>query len=459
ASVQVQIADANAKTVVVSCRDENRILARDLVQAMVEAFIIYDVERQSESAENIIQFISSQKDTVFNELSQSESRLQDFKMKNNVANVEQLTPIYLERRRAYEDEMANLSMDIALLEQIKIATDKPMPEINAYDLVPLLIGTQYEGSLKGLIDDMQKLLNGRTAMYLEATDQNLSVMSLEHQIEVQKRVVIETITTIRSRAVDRMQELDQHLRHFESEFLSLPEKELEYASVERIFNINEKYYTQLLEKEVEYRISKAGFVAENRILENANLANDPVSPKRNVIFTSYLATGLILSFLIVLVRYILHDNITTLHDIAKLSNASIGILGMIPKYKKEIPISQLLIDKNPKSLIAESFRSVRTNLQFVDNTPGPKIIAITSTISGEGKTFVAINLAGIISFGGKRVIILDLDMRKPKIHLGFGVENIKGMSTLLIGKDDLENCIQHSSLEGLDFITAGPIPP
>src|SRR5690606_35598987 len=132
---------------------------------------------------------------------------------------------------------------------------------------------------------------------------------------------------------------------------------------------------------------------------------------------------------------------------------------MVPMYKKEIPISQMLIDKNPKSLIAESFRSIRTNLQFVDNTGGLKLMAITSTISGEGKTFVAINLAGIIAYSGKRVIILDLDMRKPKIHLGFGVENTKGMSTLLIGRYTLEECVQRSGLEGFDFVTAGPIPP
>src|SRR5690606_6838891 len=132
---------------------------------------------------------------------------------------------------------------------------------------------------------------------------------------------------------------------------------------------------------------------------------------------------------------------------------------MVPKYKKEIPVSQLLVNQNPKSLIAESFRSIRTNLQFVDNSPGPKVIAVTSTISGEGKTFVAINLGGIISFSDKRVVILDLDMRKPTIHLGFGVENIRGMSTLLIGKDQVGDCIQHSAVPGLDFITAGPIPP
>ena len=119
----------------------------------------------------------------------------------------------------------------------------------------------------------------------------------------------------------------------------------------------------------------------------------------------------------------------------------------------------LIVDKNPRSLIAEAFRSVRTNLQFINNNPGSKIIAVTSTISGEGKTFVALNLAGIIAFSGKRVVVCDLDMRKPKIHKGFGVENSEGMSTLLIGRGSLETSIRKSKLENLDYITAGPIPP
>jgi tyrosine-protein kinase Etk/Wzc len=109
--------------------------------------------------------------------------------------------------------------------------------------------------------------------------------------------------------------------------------------------------------------------------------------------------------------------------------------------------------------MAEAFRAIRTNLQFINHTPGPKVVAITSTISGEGKTFVALNMAGIIAFSGKKVVVCDLDMRKPKIHRGFDVENSDGMSTLLIGKSTIDKAIRHSKLENLDYITAGPIPP
>ncbi|MBK9628066.1 MAG: hypothetical protein IPO56_10300 [Flavobacteriales bacterium] len=416
----VNMVDPVAKTVEVTFKDENPTLARDLVQTMAETFIAYDVERQGESAESVINFIRSQKDTVFHQLRESEVMLQEFRIDNQVSDLKQMTPIFLERSEKYEDKRIQLTMEIELLRAMAAATDKPMPEINSYDLLPMLTGTEYEEILSRTINTLLDLLRDRERMYMEATDKNLNVRSLEHQIEVQKKVALESVRNLLERAQNKRDAVDRIQAEFEGRYRALPEKELEYARIERVFSINEKYYTLLLEKDIEYRISKAGFVPENRILENAVVPSSPIFPNRNLILSYYLSTGLILSFLIVLIRYILHDNITSLHDIAKLSNASISILGMVPKYKKEIPISQLLIDKNPKSLIAESFRTIRTNLQFVDNTDGAKTIAITSTISGEGKTFVAINLAGIISFSGKRVIILDLDMRKPKIHLGFG---------------------------------------
>jgi capsular exopolysaccharide synthesis family protein len=174
---------------------------------------------------------------------------------------------------------------------------------------------------------------------------------------------------------------------------------------------------------------------------------------------AFIVAGLLLNFVFISIRYLLHNDITSLNEIVRLSNASISTLGVIPKYKHDIPVSMLLIDKNPKSVMSEAFRNLRTNLQFVDNTPGSKIAAITSTISGEGKTFITINLAGIIAYSGKKVLIIDLDMRKPKVHKGFNVDNDKGMSTLLIGKHSMEECVRKDGLENLWFITAGPIPP
>jgi tyrosine-protein kinase Etk/Wzc len=189
-------------------------------------------------------------------------------------------------------------------------------------------------------------------------------------------------------------------------------------------------------------------------------AQQPHLPGSGTCLPSISSPAFILSLLIVLVRYILHDNITSLHDIAKPVQRHRSILGMVPKYKKEIPMSQLLIDKNPKSLIAESFRTMRTNLQFVDNTDGAKTIAITSTISGEGKTFVAINLAGIIS-----------PSAKARDHPRPGHAQAEDPLGLRRGEHPRHEHLadrqgRHWTIasskapcKDLDFITAGPIPP
>jgi capsular exopolysaccharide synthesis family protein len=165
----------------------------------------------------------------------------------------------------------------------------------------------------------------------------------------------------------------------------------------------------------------------------------------------------LIAFVGLTISYLSYDKILAIDHITRYCN--VAVLGTVAKYDSDIPVSQLVVDKKPKSLIAESFRNIRTNLDFISNEPGSKIIAVTSTISGEGKTFVSINLGGILAYAGKKVIIIDADMRKPKIHLGFNVSNDNGLSNLLIARTTLEESINHSTLDNLHFITAGPIPP
>ena len=137
------------------------------------------------------------------------------------------------------------------------------------------------------------------------------------------------------------------------------------------------------------------------------------------------------------------------------------ILGSIPYYSQEkMPITKLFVDKQPRSAVSEALRSIRTNIEFMNVGKEKKVLSITSTIGGEGKTFVSVNLGGIIALSNAKVVILDLDMRKPRIHLAFSSEQYgKGVSTILINKNTLEECIQQSTIKGLDYIQAGPIPP
>ena len=150
--------------------------------------------------------------------------------------------------------------------------------------------------------------------------------------------------------------------------------------------------------------------------------------------------------------------INSLSDIVKYSGGSVKILGLIPQINTEVDNATLLVSPGEKTILVESLRSIKTSLQLIDRSSESMSIGLTSTISGEGKTFVSINLGATFALSDKKVIIIDLDLRKPKIHDGFGVSNTKGISNVLINELSLEDSIRKSENPNLDFITSGPLP-
>lgn len=457
--VDIRILNSTAKTLEISFKDNNPFLARDFVSALSDEFIRFDLEKRQRSDENILAFIDAQIDTVYERLRSSETLLSSYKQDNRITDLRNVSSVFLDRLTDLEDRVINLEIEEQLLNDVERITDLATDEVALDNLVPLVAGSTYEAALASQLTNLESLLLAREKSLFTVTPDNMQIRRLEHQISLQKTVLIETIRALRDKIVERKNEALAKLQEVESYYYGLPTKELEYARLERIFAINEKYYTMLLEKRIAYRISKEGFVSNNQILEEARLPSFPVSPNGKMIVFSFVMAGVLLGFIFISVRYLVHNEITSLNEIVRLSNASISTLGVIPKYREHIPQSMLLVNKSPKSLIAEAFRTVRTNMQFIDNSEGPKVVGVTSAISGEGKTFVVLNLAGIIAFSGKKVVVLDLDMRRPRIHKGMDCDNDHGMSTLLIGKTTIEATVRHSDQENLDFITAGPIPP
>lgn len=457
--LEVRVLNNTAKTIQIRFKDHSPYLARDFVTALSKEFIQFDLENRQRSDENILAFIDAQVDSVFENLRTSEVMLNAYKQENKINDLKSISGVYLDRLNDIENRVIALEVEDKILNEVKELAKKSASEVEIYNLVPLVAGSQYEGALSGLLGTLQKLLLDREESLYEVTPDNHRVRGLDYQIGVQKKLVVETILALQEKIEIRKNENYTKLHEIEQIYYGLPTKELEFARLERLFAINEKYYTMLLEKRIEYRISKEGFVSQNQVLEEAQLPTSPIAPKRDLIVISFLLSGIVVGFILISIRYLLHNEITTLNEIVRLSNASIATLGIIPRHKEEMENSMLVIKENSKSMVAEAFRSIRTNLQFINNAEGSKLIAVTSTISGEGKTFVSMNIAGIYAFSGKKVVLVDLDMRKPKVHKGFKVQNTSGMSTLLIGKTTLEDSIFHSEVENLDYITAGPVPP
>lgn len=457
ANIDISAENEAAGTIKVLFYERNPSKASDMCNTISEEFKEYDIEKQAESANNTIKFIDSQLSSVYDKLYDSEVELQDFKTKNRLDDETPL-PDFNSRINDLEEKYNQLELEESALQSIQNVVNANK-DVDVYKLVSLLAGTRADGVLRGMLDDLRTLMSKREATLYSKTENSSEVAQIDYQIGIQRKIVIEAILAIKKSLADQKQEVENRIANYEEEvrLSTLNFDKIEFVRLMKLNEIGQNYYNQLVTIKSELTISNAGITSENTVLEASSTPAAPYFPSRRIVALSAFLGWLIISLALVVIRYLFHNEITSLNEIMKY--LEVPMLGIVPNYKDVIPISQLLVDKKPKSIIAESLRSIRSNLEFLSTADGPKVLAITSTISGEGKTFVALNLAGIIAFSEKKVIIIDLDMRKPKIHVGFGVPNDKGMSTILINRNSIDECVFKSSLNNLDFITAGPVPP
>ena len=457
------IISSSARTIKISHQHTNSIFSKDICNSLADVYFEHDINRKLLSSEKIVKFINGRKDSIQKKLIFNEKKIRSFKNINDFENVNSLIE---NKRKKYEDiekELIEINSNIDLLSQFdlmfseNLSSDITSSSINNISLLTIIF---YKDNLiKRMITQLQEDVFQRDQLLKDITENNKNIIQLNRQIEEEILYINKAVKLLRKNYEIRKLKINNSKSQLSSIEKIIPEKELELMRLNLISKINNEHYTQLLKKETEHELNNAGVVTYNEILKSAEVSEIPISPNKILSYIISIISGLIISLIIVLINYITHDKITALHEIHKYSNIEISTLGFIPFIKGKMEISQLVVDKKPKSMLTESFRSIRTNLQFINNDENSKIIAVSSTISGEGKTFIALNLGGIISFTGKKVVVIDLDMRKPKIHLALGTKNEIGMSEILSKKNNVEDCIKTSSLENLDFITAGTLPP
>ncbi|TVQ87785.1 MAG: polysaccharide biosynthesis tyrosine autokinase [Bacteroidetes bacterium] len=457
--IKINVLNPAAKTIQINYQGTNAAKASDIVNIIAEEFGMYDLEKKTESANNILAFIDQQLSLLGSTLTTAEIELENFRKEHGIDDVT-ITPLPMLQTRIadFENQIVMLQLEKSIFSEIEKSLQFE-DEADIFRLIAILSGSEFRGNISGMLRTLQDQLLDRERLLYEVTAESRQIEALNYQIEIQKRILAESISTLKANLQNRINELRGKIVDYESYFLNQTGQYslVEYSMLQRVYSINERFYNQLVEKKAEYSISKAGYVSESVILERSRTPGRPISPIPRMVYVSSLLAAIVLGLGVFLLKYLFYNEIPSLHDLLKYTHAP--VIGVLPRYKSDIPPNQLLVLKKPKSLIAEALRAIRTNLQFIDNTPGSKLVAVTSTISGEGKTFFAMNLAGILAFSDKKVVVIDLDMRMPKIHKGFNVENVKGVSTILSKIDEIEDCIQPSKVKNLDFITAGPPPP
>lgn len=452
-SLQVSILNPSAKTIQIKFQDHNSIKSANIVNAIDSIYLESTLETKRLEQEQVISYINQQLDNTAKSLESSEIKLEDFVRKSGTDNPSSDFGAIKDRLVALNDEKLALKLEGELLDEIR----KSLLSDSSNSFVPTISNLD-NPQLKSEIQQLNDSYKDLSKLVATTSTNTLAYKRKVKEVESLENSVLEYVFENRKILLEGTYAVNEKINTLHEDFLGLPSKNTELTRLKRFYNLWEKFYLLLIEKRVEYGIMKAGAVPEFIILSPASFPGLLVYPLKLQVYTVAFILALLLTLVVVGVKYVFHNKILSISDLER--NLRTPVLGMIPEFTAEkLEHSSLVIHKYPKSAVTEALRSIRTNLDFVSPNQDKRLLTVTSTVSGEGKTFVAINTGGILAISGQKVVVLDLDMRKPKIHLGFGSSNEEGMSTLLIKRNTLDECIKKSELENLDFISAGPLPP
>lgn len=457
--LSIRVVNPEAKSIEIKYRSNNPALSKDIVASVVQTFFEHDYEKKQKGSANILTFITDQLDSISNQLELSEIQIKEYKQTNKVQDPKGISENLLQRITSLEGQIVELDLERNLLNTVeKVLNDSP-DRLEVYNLLPGLVGSQFENTLSKQVEQLHDLLLELEDASFSQTNENANVKSLSKRVQAKTKTIRRMLDAFQTKIRIQKDGITKKILEIESSFYGIPEKEMELSRLERWFQLNEKYYILLLEKKAQYSISKEGFTTSNLILKDVELPTAPISPRRNLIIIGAVILGFLAAFILMFVRYVFYNEINNPEEVKSLLHHKSGFLGIIPKLKTKKEYSESMVFENPKSSVSESFRTIRSNINFIaDKDQDSLIIGVSSSIPAEGKTFVSINVSSIYALSGKKTVLIDMDLRKPKVHIGFGLENNKGISDVLSGNSNLKEVVQQTE-NGLHIISSGTIPP
>ena len=447
---------ANSPILDIALIDKNTEKIVDYLNMMVLVLSEDQLNRKNQYATNAINFIDQQISRVKGELSDNANALNAYRKKNKIYSLDDESILLNDKLTKFDAQKESINRQLDYYANLKnylstssSFTDIPAPSIAGIGDSNILTNVSKINALSVEKSQLQYSVRSETSVFND----------LNRQIEGLKKVLQENISAATNGLRRELQSINEALSKVESQFSKLPEDQQQLITIQRQYSLSEKTYNVFLAKRGEAEIIKASNVSDILIIDPAkNTGAQVLGRNLNIryLFSFFLALiiPLLVAFILTIIDHYIHSPV----DLEKLS--SIPLLGVIGKNHLD---DNLVVHRHPKSAVAESFRAIRSNLQYFykthDKITGAKTMLVTSSVSGEGKTFCSINVATVFALSGKKTILLGLDLRKPKIYNDFKIQNDKGVVNYLIGEEKLETIIQKTHIEHLDVITSGPVPP
>jgi len=425
-----------------------------IIDALVNQYNADAINDKKLVGEKTSKFITSRLDLISGDLRDADKSVQEFKSSNNITDLVTETGINLQSAATNDSKLLEYTTQLNLINYMD-----DYLKSNKNELLPVNIGLE-DATINETSQNYNQLILERDAMLKHSTEKNPIVQNLNNQIENLGQTLKTSLNNYKQTAQIAVGNIQRQGGGFDSKISAFPKQERQFRDISRQQQIVESIYLFLLQKREETEITNAATPSKIKIVDTAYGSNVPVSPKKNIIYLGAAILGLLLPFGILYMRFLLDNKVHTRKEIEDFVKAP--VIGDVPTSERTF------IEENDRSVLAEAFRILRTNINFYlsGNKKETKNIFITSTISGEGKTFVATNLATILasSTTKNRILIIEADIRNPKVLDYLSIKNLmsgrKGITHFLMDGDlSIDDIIIKDSSYEFDIISAGILAP
>lgn len=424
---------------------------RDYVNALMDSFIEYDLNEKNRMSENTLRFIDEQMYILSDSLKVVEQQMLNFKVENKLLDVNSEFGGVLGNIQNMEDLIQQIEFQLSYYKSLQNYLERKSNDYSDI-IAPSIVGIE-DGFLNNMIGNLVEASLERRKLLAVVNDNHPNVAQVDEQISKLRESIFENIDNLVANTERRKAEAQRKMKELNQDFARLPKTESDYTNIFRQYRLRDNLYNYLLEKRAEAGIAKASNVPDNSVLDYAR-RGALIFPKKTQNYGLAVGLGFFIPLAFLLAYHYFNNRI--MDQIQLRNSIRIPLLGTIGLSTKE---TNMLVAEHPKSMVSESFRSLRSALFYIASEKKCKKILVTSSVSGEGKTFVSLNLSAAMALSGKKTCLIGLDLRKPKIADYVGLGNEKGLSSYLVNKASKEEIVLQTKYENLFLVPSGPIPP
>lgn len=452
--INISPVNKNSSVLILKLKDPVLRKAEDVLNELVKQYNIDAINDKNQVSQKTIEFINARLNAIGRQLSIIQDSVKEFKVSKDFTGLPVEVELALETLKETNQDVIKTRTQLSLAKWIE---EKLGDEVTKFDVLPT--GNGFENkAISDAIESFNQLISQRNLTKESAGSKNPILLQIEGQINNARSSLLRSLSNISKSLELKLNELQKEERKILTKVKSIPENERGYIDIARQQEIISGLFQYLLRKKEEADISLAVTVSNAKIIDVAYGLNIPVSPKNKIVYLVALFLGLIIPFVIIYIFDVLDTKVHNKNDIEL--QLSVPFLGDVPKSESK---EKVVIGNDVRSSTAEAFRLIRTNLDFMlaSNRKQSKSIFVTSTTSGEGKSFISINIAATLALSGKKVLLMGMDLRAPKVTEYLGIPDRKGVTNYITNEEiTLEELIfSIPEVKGLDIIASGVIPP